>query len=160
MLRSDRVLPWLLRCGTYLALPRFIEYIYTTDMETNTGHNDENADPIAIKNKEIVQVEECVDKTPKVGAKDKLERMKQNYYATRVQACTRGMLVRKLLNSQDGVDSCEKDTEIEFKEAVKEMQEQDELAAADENPDYGYGTGNREEDEEARHMTGLKRYII
>ena len=110
--------------------------------------NDENVDPAGTGNTETIH-------DGKIAAKKfKLARMKQNYYATRVQACARGMLTRKLLNSQDNIDLFHNGTETSVKDVLQEIEEQDELAAADENPDYGYATGNREEDEENRQMTG------
>ena len=44
--------------------------------------------------------------------------------------------------------------ESKLQEILQEIKEQDESEAADENPDYGYATGNREEDQETQQMTG------
>ena len=110
--------------------------------------NDENIDPTGTDNTETIHTGKNATK------KLKLTRMKQNYYATRVQACARGMLTRKLLNNQDNIDLFQDGGETTVKDVLKEIQEQDDLAAADENPDYGYATGNRKEDEENTQMTG------
>ena len=119
--------------------------------------NNENEAPL-VSNKEATESATGVaEGKTKVTAKDKLARMKENYYATRVQACTRGMLTRRLVNNGDAEDFLVTGKEVgdEVKEAIQEIQQQDELAAAEENPDYGYATGNRQEDDENRNMTGM-----
>jgi hypothetical protein len=89
-------------------------------------------------------------------AKEKLAKMKQNYYATKVQACTRGMISRRRVMKDNDV--------VDFVEPVEDavdtvVSSQDRDEAKDENPDYGHATGDKEVDDEQREMTGSANVI-